>query len=80
MIERKAGSWVIKAKRMKFHSRDSIALRVVSEGSFVVSLLKKTPASSETLDKVSLMSEISVKAKNATFLEKYRSKSTTKVA
>lgn len=65
---------------MKFHSRDGIALKSVTEGSFVVGLMKKTQASSEVLNNVNLMSEISLKAKNASFLEKYRFKSTTKIA
>ena len=80
MIERKSGSWVIKAKRMKLHSRDDVALKIASEGRFVVELLKKTQASPEVLDKISMMSELSVKAKTASFLEKYRSKPTSKAA
>lgn len=80
MIERKAGSWVIKAKRMKIHSREAIALKPSSEGRFVIELLKKTQPSSDVLSRVSTMSEISIKATNAPFLEKYRSKSIIKAA
>lgn len=80
MIERKAGSWIIKAKRMRVHARESVALKSATEGRFIIELLKKTQPSSDVLSKVSAMSEISIKATNAPFLEKYRSKSTIKVA
>lgn len=74
MIDKKSGSWVLRAKRMKLHSRDSIAINIATEGRFVVELLRKTQVSPEVLDKVNAMSELSVNAKSASFLDKYRSK------
>lgn len=74
MIEKRNGAWILKSKRMKAHSRDAIVLKTASEGRFVVELLKKTQATDEVLSNVSSMSEISVRAKSAAFLDKYRSK------
>ena len=80
MMERKTGSWVIKSKSMKIRARESLALKSATEGRFVVELLKKTQPSLDVLSRVSAMSEISIKATSAPFLEKYRSKSKIKIA
>lgn len=80
MIKKRNSAWIIKAKRMKAHSRDGAVLKSASEGRFVVDLLKKTLATAEVLDNISTMSEISVRAKNAAFLDKYRTKQNTKAA
>lgn len=63
----------VKSKRVR--SRSGNALVLTSEGRFVVDLLKKTVVSADSEKRMAAISDLSVKAKNASFLDKYRTKS-----
>lgn len=63
----------VKARRVR--SRSGKALLLNSEGRFVVDLLNKTVVSAESNKRIETISEMSVKARNASFLDRYRAKS-----